>query len=118
MCLGHAELCERRFDEVALAGAHNAMSTLADGFVVSNQTLAIPDQLALGVRALLLDTYATNEGLFLCHGSCLLGSTPLLETLRELAAFLEDHPGEILSLLVQDASSPAEFASAMRAAGP
>ena len=56
-CNGHAELCDRRFDEVAHATTHNAMSSEQDGWIFPNQSFDVPRQLEAGVRALMLDTH-------------------------------------------------------------
>lgn len=59
VCNGHAELCERRFDEVAYVGSHNAMSVArAPGWFLAEQVDPIPIQLDQGVRALLVDVWA------------------------------------------------------------
>ena len=56
-CNGHAALCGRRFDQVALAATHNAHAVEADGFlkIAMNQTRPFADQLTDGVRGFLLD---------------------------------------------------------------
>ena len=56
-CNGAALLCKRHFDRVVLPGAHNAMSAASLGWRIPNQSVAIPDQLETGVRALLIDTH-------------------------------------------------------------
>lgn len=57
-CNGAAQLCDRRLNEVAFLGAHNAMSTAADpGWLFYEQTRSIPAQLDYGVRALLVKTH-------------------------------------------------------------
>ncbi|QTE28980.1 PI-PLC domain-containing protein [Pengzhenrongella sicca] len=56
-CNGHAKLCDRRYDEVAFAGAHNAMSALDEGFYLAEQPTGLAGQLDLGVRVLLIDTW-------------------------------------------------------------
>lgn len=56
-CNGHAELCGKRLDDVTLAATHNAMSTAADDWFSSIQTLSIRDQLRAGVRGLLIDAH-------------------------------------------------------------
>ncbi len=64
-CNGHAELCDRRVDEVTFAGAHNAMAAVDAGFLLPDQRRTIGEQLDAGVRALLLDTHyglSTNTG--------------------------------------------------------
>ena len=56
-CNGHAELCTRRYNQVAFAATHNAMSTTADGFTAPYQQRSIAGQLASGIRAFLIDVY-------------------------------------------------------------
>ena len=57
-CNGHAELCDRRVDEVAFAGTHNAMSgaTYPD-WLFAQQERGLSGQLRDGVRALLIDAH-------------------------------------------------------------
>jgi hypothetical protein len=57
-CNGAAELCDRRLDQVALAGAHNAMSaSRVPGWLFAEQLVGIPAQLDQGVRALLVKSH-------------------------------------------------------------
>lgn len=57
-CNGHPELCGRRVDEVAFAGAHNAMSNQdIDGWMFPHHEGSIRQQLRDGVRALLIDVH-------------------------------------------------------------
>lgn len=63
-CNGAAALCDRRLDEVVLAGTHNAMAS-ADiaTWLFPQQERWIATQLADGVRALLIDVhYGTPVG--------------------------------------------------------
>lgn len=60
-CNGHAELCERRLDEVAMVATHNAMSAPQPGWFSSQQDRPIPGQLRDGVRALLIDTHYADR---------------------------------------------------------
>jgi hypothetical protein len=57
-CNGSAALCDRTLDQVALPGAHNAMSA-ADfpGWMFPNQEVGMADQLRHGIRALLFDVH-------------------------------------------------------------
>jgi hypothetical protein len=58
-CNGFVELCDRRIDEVAFAGAHNAMAANSDpGWIFARQTGGLLAQLSFGVRAFLLDLYS------------------------------------------------------------
>jgi len=158
-CNGHAALCDRRVEEVAFPGAHNAMSNaeIRDWMFPHHQR-AIPRQLRDGVRALLIDIHygfpgasriktdlsgerPTKEileealgdegleaamrirarlvgadegrrGLYLCHGFCEIGAYELVPTLREIRAFLLQHPGEVLLLVVEDYVMPIDLAAA------
>ncbi|HTE73778.1 MAG TPA: hypothetical protein VK640_11345 [Actinomycetes bacterium] len=57
-CNGSIDLCDRRLDQVALAGSHNAMATTAaPGWFLAEQRLSVVGQLASGVHALMLDVY-------------------------------------------------------------
>jgi hypothetical protein len=148
-CNGHAELCDRPFDEVAYAASHNAMSVAREpGWFLAEQIDPIAVQLDQGVRALLVDVWSGvpagdvvrtarssyaealeiaeeelgpeivaaalrvaesiageavgTEARFLCHGLCETGSTPFLEALAELRAWMAGHPDEVVTLFVED----------------
>jgi hypothetical protein len=60
-CNGHEELCDRRLDEVALPATHNAMSVPLPGWYSAEQERPIADQLADGVRGLLVDTHYADR---------------------------------------------------------
>lgn len=125
-CNGSAALCDRPFDQVVLAGAHNAMSSAAEGFLAPNQQVGIAAQLRDGIRALLIDTYAgrrnaagkvvaittpprKTDKLYLCHVACENGATSLTKTLGDMAAFLRRNPGAVLLVVNQDEVAPSAF---------
>lgn len=59
VCNGHAELCDRPFDEVAYAASHNAMTAAREpGWFLAEQIDPIRVQLDQGVRALLIDVWS------------------------------------------------------------
>ena len=60
-CNGFAELCSRRFDEVALATTHNSMSVPLPGWFASQQERPIADQLRDGIHGLQLDTHYADR---------------------------------------------------------
>lgn len=115
-CNGHEGLCSRRFDEVAFAATHNAMSNADDGWLLPNQQHPIAQQLEDGVRALLLDTYEFSGEAALCHAICEAGSKPLVEALIELREFLDEHPREVVALLLEDHLDVDQTAAAFEAA--
>jgi hypothetical protein len=60
-CNGHDELCDRPLDQVVLPATHNAMSAPDGGKFSSQQDRPIADQLADGVRGLLIDTHYADR---------------------------------------------------------
>jgi hypothetical protein len=58
-----------------------------------------------------------QDGTFLCHNQCALGAIPLLDALRTVREFLEENADEVVTVIIQDAISPAETAEAFGAAG-
>lgn len=139
-CNGSAKLCSRTLDKVVLPGSHNAMSSSSIGWGVPNHAIAIDKQLKRGIRAMLIDmhygvpgsydlgggpikyvqsTDATNpqRQLYLCHSKCELGSTPLVDGLKPIAAFLKANPREVLVFVNEDYIAPADFAAAATKAG-
>ncbi|MFT5683457.1 MAG: hypothetical protein ACI8RZ_004389 [Myxococcota bacterium] len=117
VCNGSAALCGRSLSAVAFAGTHNSMSSEELGWSIPNQSYAVPAQLADGVRALNLDTHAWEDGLWLCHGYCDLGSQPLVEGFAEITDFLTDSPGEVVILTLQDGISGEQTRTALTEAG-
>jgi hypothetical protein len=59
VCNGHAELCDRSFDDVAYVASHNSMSVAGEpGWFLGEQADPITVQLDQGVRALLIDVWS------------------------------------------------------------
>ena len=56
-CNGSAELCNRKFNEIAYLTTHNAFNSSQDNFLFPNQNFNITSQLNNGVRALMIDVY-------------------------------------------------------------
>ena len=60
-CNGHAELCDRPLTEVALPATHNSMSAPLPGWYAALVDGPIAEQLADGVRGLLIDTHYADR---------------------------------------------------------
>lgn len=116
-CNGDPGLCDRPLDEAVFAGTHNSMSNADDGWQIPNQQHGIGRQLADGVRAMLLDTYEWEGGLWLCHGYCELGAIPMTEALGYMRDFLDREPDNVLILILQDGITPAQNDQAFEEAG-
>jgi hypothetical protein len=117
-CNGHPELCDRRYDEVAIVMTHNAMSSEEDGFVSPNQHRRLWRQLEDGVRGFMLDVHVDRDGsVQLCHGLCALGRRPLADGLRDLRVFLDCHPHEVVTIVFEAHASEAQVAEGFAASG-
>jgi len=102
--MGSPDYCERPYNQLAQVCTHNAYSTEADGFLIPtpNQTYGLTRQLDDGVRCLMLDTYAWEDDLWLCHGICgEWGARPLVEGLAEVAAWLDANPREVVTFILE-----------------
>jgi hypothetical protein len=100
-CNGAIDLCGRRYDQVAYPTTHNAMSSEEYGWVYPNQLLGIERQLDDGIRGLMLDSHAFEGQTLLCHGTCLLGSLPLVDGLAMIRGFLDHHRGEVVTIIFE-----------------
>ncbi|MFJ2770563.1 hypothetical protein [Streptomyces sp. NPDC087300] len=58
-----------------------------------------------------------RPGLWLCHAVCRAGAIGLVETLRQIGGWLDDHPGEVVTLVVQDAITGERTRDAFHEAG-
>lgn len=58
-----------------------------------------------------------KRDVYLCHNYCELGAVRMADALRPVAKFLDENPGEIVTLIVQDAVSSADVATAISEAG-
>ncbi|MFW5877091.1 MAG: hypothetical protein ACOCXM_10165 [Myxococcota bacterium] len=118
-CNGAEDFCERSYNSVASACTHNAMSTEANDFHLPtpNQDRSILQQLDDGVRCLMLDTYMTDDGPALCHADCELGQIPWVPLLEEIDAWLDRHPEQVVTFILEAYISEAETEQALRDAG-
>lgn len=62
-------------------------------------------------------TGPTRPGLWLCHAVCRAGAVPLVDTLRSIGSWLEAHPREVVTLIVQNGITGEQTASAFERAG-
>jgi len=57
------------------------------------------------------------RGLYLCHGFCELGGTPLATALDEIDDYLVAHPQQVLVIINEDYVAPSAFVKAVDASG-
>lgn len=129
-CNGLRINCDRTYDRVAIAATHNAYSYAAGGpvrYLFPNQDAPIPAQLRAGIRGLGLRPcpyYGTDpkeaDRVYVTHNTDLrgrLGTEPLDGILRDVKAFLDANPREVVSLYLESAVTPARVAAVFTAAG-
>lgn len=116
-CNGSSALCGRRFDRVAYATTHNGMSNADDNWIAPNQTHGIERQLRDGIRGLMLDTHEYRRDTWLCHGDCLFGKRLLADGLCAITRFLDENPGEVVTLIFESYISADQAEEAFRRSG-
>jgi hypothetical protein len=116
-CNGHASLCGKTYDEVAYLTTHNAFNTSADGFSLPNQNNTLTQQLNDGVRGFMLDVYNYFGTPTVYHGSFILGSAPLSDNLAEFKDFLDTHPNEVVTIILECNVSANDIEDEINAAG-
>lgn len=72
---------------------------------------------AMRVRDRLAGKVEGPRGLYLCHGFCELGATPLVAALRGIHEFLVQNPDEVLVIDIEDYASPQDIAAAFAQSG-
>ncbi|CAM0901485.1 unnamed protein product [Alopecurus aequalis] len=87
-----------------------------------NQEDSVTDQLKNGVRGLMLDTYDFKNDLWLCHsfaGKCydFTAYVAASKVLKEIQAFLDSNPSEVITIFVEDYTAPGSLSKALAAAG-
>lgn len=115
-CNGDTSLCNRRFDEVCYLYTHNSYNVRGD-HRLPNQNLSVTDQLALGVRGMMLDVYQHGDRVMVYHAHRLLGHRPLQEDLLAIKAFLDAHPREVFSIIFESHVAADALAQALADAG-
>jgi hypothetical protein len=75
-----------------------------------------PETVAAGLRVFdtLTDpTPAGPERLYLCHGLCEIGASDFVDGMAQVAAWLDAHPDEVLTLIIQDHADPGRIGAAL-----
>ncbi|KAG6009058.1 hypothetical protein E4U21_003390 [Claviceps maximensis] len=98
-CNGHDELCQKKYSEVTFIGSHN--SAFVGPTFAHNQYVSVTKQLDLGVRFLQAQTHNKAGVIEMCHTYCWELDSGSLDTyLREIAAWMNGNPREVVTLLL------------------
>lgn len=115
-CNGDTSLCARRYDEVCYVTTHNAFNYQGP-FFFPNQTYPVSTQLQDGVRALMVDVHWHNNQATVYHSSNFLGNQPLSDLLGDIKDFLDQHPNEVVTIILESNITAAQTEDAFQAAG-
>lgn len=101
----------RPFGEYQWVMSHNSFVT-GSWVGVTNQSLSIREQLARGVRGLMLDTY--DDPVKLCHPKwdC---QAKLVDVLNVVTTFLRDNPDAVITIHFEDYATRAAMQGAFKA---
>ena len=100
-CNGSIDLCSKQYNEVAYLTTHNAFNSDEDGLLFPNQTYSIVSQLNDGVRGLMIDVYDHFGTPTAYHSTFLLGTIPLSDIFDDIKTFLDNHPNEIVTIILE-----------------
>ena len=106
-CNGHTSLCGRRYSNITMIGAHN--SPFVGQLLSDNQSKDVEEQLDRGIRFLQGQTHPSITGkIHLCHTHCIIRDAGRLTNwLRRIKNWLDNHPDQVVSLLL---TNPNNFA--------
>jgi hypothetical protein len=108
-CNGDSRYCSLRTNEIIWACAHNAHSSLEDGFVMPNHYYNISHQLSAGIRSFMVDVWydkinssiSDEEDVYVCHAVCLMGRRRWRDIAREFKEFLDKYPGQVIMIFFE-----------------
>eukprot|EP00854_Cymbomonas_tetramitiformis_P001331 gene1331-1929_t len=109
-CNGHADLCDRRYNNVTYACTHNAYNSVDDNYFFANQYKSILSQLHHGIRSFMVDVYkhpTTGRAVF-CHGGyitdifCPFGNRNGADVMRPMHRWLKEHSEEVITFIVEN----------------
>lgn len=125
-----SQVKELPFNKYSWLTTHNSFARLgeksATGSLIlapTNQQDSITSQLNNGIRGLMLDMYDFENDIWLCHSfgqKCynFTAFQPAINVLKEVQAFLEANPTEIVTIFIEDyVTSPNGLSKLFNAAG-
>jgi len=106
-----------RLDQVTFLTTHNAFANTDEGFWgrFPNQSYSLRSQLDQGIRGFQLDIYAYRGGVYMCHQSCWGNERTITAGLRDVVNFLNANPREIVTVFLEDYTTPDQLRPAVNA---
>jgi hypothetical protein len=98
------------------AGSSGVSTDLSNSAVRAKVEATLDPEMVAAAQRILSRRTGVPSGakteVFLCHGFCELGATPLDRTLGQVRDFLEEHPHEVVILFIEDYVAPADIEAA------
>lgn len=118
-CNGFSALCDRKYSDITFAASHNAAFV---GRLPQHNQYEYPEAgMDMGIRYFTTQVHIENGEIRQCHSDCALLNVGLFsEIVVSLTSWLEDHPREVVTLLVTNGDDNIlieEFAPIFEAAG-
>lgn len=118
-CNGFSELCDRKYSSITFAASHNAAFV---GKLPQHNQYEYPEAgMDMGIRYFTTQVHIEDGEIRQCHSDCALLNVGLFsEIVVSLTSWLEDHPREVVTLLVTNGDDNIlieEFAPIFEAAG-
>lgn len=101
-CNGYEELCDKPFDGIAQLGTWHSARNNPKQWRAPNQQTTIHQQLDFGVRVLHFRLRAPKGEAIVCGHTCQTGSTRFLPILHSIKAWIDRHPHDVLSILLDN----------------
>jgi hypothetical protein len=116
VCYSQKELCNKKYNEVCFLGSHNAFNYKGP-FAFPNQNISIVRQLERGVRCFLIDIYKEGDQLLLYHSFKPLGFQTAETVFGGLKTYMEAHPEDVVTLIIQNDVSVSDLGNFYRSFG-
>ncbi|ORX86468.1 PLC-like phosphodiesterase [Anaeromyces robustus] len=109
-CNGYESYCNRGYDELTYATSHNSFA-IGKSYS-ANQEKGVDQQLADGIRGLMLDTHINEQdgGVHFCHNKCdnsvYLDAGPAVDILSVITNFIQQNPYEVITIFIENNNVP------------
>lgn len=84
---------------------------------LSTAEQALPPDLQASLFQSLGERLQHHPGTYLCHSRCAYGAVPLTTALQHIRGFLDDDPGAVVTLIIENGISTADTVAAFEASG-
>ena len=121
LCNGYAELCDRRYSNVSMVGAHNSPFVRSKN-LAANQAFRVTQQLDDGIRFVQGQMRWPKDSTIphFCHTSCnLLDAGPITDWLGEVRQWVDSHPSDVVTILLGNGehTTPDKYAPYIESTG-